>query len=180
MEKLLTKLATGSAKLEATGSSTSTKASLDKVLNIKGISITHNNYLYAIYLDDRIATIKLKGHLLIVSNDWLEQHDDKQRLKLINGAIEALKTNAYQSVDCYKCNGSGRVNESESDCDRCKGIGSVAKKPKAYQLCGFHRSYWYRKDNTQLREVFDRLVNKLFKLDNEVRAAIAKNERDND
>jgi hypothetical protein len=171
MENLLKKLATGTANLgEITGSGGTSKG-LNKILALKGLSRLHMNYIYGIYLGERMPLIKLKGYL---SNKFNIASDHK--LKLVNGAVEAIASNSYRSVDCYKCGGSG-VNH-EVKCARCSGTGQAAKKPKEYELCGLGRSFWYKKENILLRSQYADIVDHLFQIDNDLRAAIKQNGSD--
>ena len=173
MEHLLSKLATGTANLgEITGSSGTDKG-LNKILGLKGLSRLHMNYIYGVYLGERMPLIKLRGYL---SNKFTLTPNFEY--KLVNGAIQALVTNSYRLVDCYKCDGTGV--KSEEKCSRCAGIGQTAKKPKEYELCGVGRSLWYKKESAALREQYAQLVDHLLQIDHELRAAIKLNDSDTD
>ena len=177
MERLLVALSAGTTDLSAISGSSSTNKGLDKLTDLAGLCQLHTNMLFGIYLNQRQATIQLKGYLLINSGKWFNSNNDKHKLKLLNGAIRALKTNSYRLVQCYKCSGIGSI--SGEQCAKCKGIGQSSVKPKEYDLCGFSRSFWYNKKYRYLRESFKLVVNMLLVIDGELKNEIAIKKRDN-
>lgn len=176
MEHLLGKLTAGSTDLSAVlGGSDGTTKGLDKILAISGLNQQQINVLYGCYLDQRLPLIKLKGHLLLEFKDRLDNHY-KHSLRLVNGAVNALKDDCYKMIDCYKCGGNGLVKELT--CARCGGIGKASQKPKEYQLCGISRSLWYKKESKQLRELFADLVTYMLQLDTTLKQTVKSFELD--
>lgn len=172
MERLLSKLAAGTANLgEITGSSSNSKG-LDKILALKGLQRVHMNYIYGVYLGETLQLMKLKGYLALKFS-----LSPAFASKIISGAVQAIASNSYRLAECYKCGGTGLSKETK--CLRCSGLGQTSKKPKEYQLCSIGRSAWYKKENQQIREQYIMLVDHLLQLDSELRSAIAKNNRDN-
>ena len=177
MERLLGRLSVGSTDLSAVlGASDGTTKGLDKILAIAGLKPHHTNVLYGCYLDHRLALIKLKGHLLLEFKPSITGQCQRYALQLVNGAVTALKNNAYKSVDCYKCGGDGLVNELT--CARCSGIGKTSQKPKEYQLCNVSRSLWYKKESLAMRDLYVSMVSHLLQLDHELKQTITNYGRD--
>lgn len=177
MENILSKLSTGSTDLSAVlGGSSGKNKGLDKILAIAGLKRQHSNILFGCYLGQRLALVKLKGHLLLQFKPRFNGKCQKYALQLVSGAVTALKDNAYKSVDCYKCGGDGL--HKELTCARCAGTGKTSQKPKEYQLCSLSRSLWYKKESQEIRDLYSDLVSYLLQLDHELKQVIAKNERD--
>jgi len=177
MERLITKIAAGTSDFDSISSGSSTNKGLDKLLALAGISQAHTNLLFGAYLGQRREQIKLKGYLLLRKDQWFTGSNEIHSLKLVNGAVSAITNNSYKSVECYKCAGTGVIKSQA--CTKCLGIGQTAQKPKEYQLCGFSRSLWYKKEYKHLRDSFTGLIDMLLVLDGELRKSIAINNRDN-
>jgi|GEM_PF-2993700 len=154
MQNLIEKLTTKTSNVNfTTGNSLAINRGLAKLTDLHNLTQAQINFVFAMYLDEHIAYIRLKAHL--VSTSKLEGLHQKHVQKIVNGALTAYKLNSYRVVCCYKCKGSGK------DCQRCAGTGKTSKKPKEYELCHFNRSTWLNKSFTPVRTEYDRLYDVL-------------------
>ena len=142
---------------------------LDKLGILNGLSRIQLHYLFAIFLHERASLITLRAHLSSVPELQLPEGLKHHQLKVINGALRALTDNGYREVMCYKCKGKG--------CEHCCHTGKNTKKPKEYQLCNFPRGTWYNKNNRPVREMYEQILDYLFKIQSDVSRQINKNKQ---
>jgi hypothetical protein len=167
MEHIIKKLCLSAAELEPTSrQSLGITNGLDRITAFHGIPSSHINFIYAIFLDDRPARVKLRAHLL--SKCQLVGEHKKYSLKVVLGAIKAFESNDYRVVDCYKCKAKG--------CDRCGGTGRTSKKPKEYEICNVERSTWYNHSMTDVRDSYKNLYDILSRMEITIQDKVSENE----
>jgi len=167
MEHIIKKLCLSAAELEPTSrQSLGITNGLDRITAFHGIPSSHINFIYALFLDDRGAKVKLRAHLL--SKCKLAGEHKRYSLNVVLGAIKAFESNDYRVVDCYKCKTKG--------CDRCGGTGRTSKKPKEYEICNVERSTWYNKSMTDVRASYQHLYELLAQMQLSIQAHVAENE----
>ena len=167
MEHIIKKLALSASEFDSmsTGSLGTTKG-LDRLTAFKGIPSSAINFIYAIYLEDRLARIKLKAHLN--SKCTLSDKNKHYTLNIVNGAIKAYETNSYRVVECYKCKSKG--------CSRCGNTGRTSKKPKEYEICNISRSTWHNHNLREVRAMYARLYDVLHNIEIDIKFAVDSNQ----
>jgi hypothetical protein len=170
MQSLIQKITTKAASLDFTTSGIGTNnKGLDKLTELKGLTLNDMNFIYAMYLDDAKALVLFRAFML----KWANEQglcSETNALKVTKGALLAYKINAYRIVECYKCKGKG--------CERCGNTGKTSKKPRAHELCGMNRNTWYNKNNAPVRELFDKVGDKLSQIESEINSIYNKNKHD--
>ena len=164
MERLIAKItASNCLDIDELTSGSGVNSGLSALFQLKGIDRLHIDLLFAVYVENEQAQARLVGHLLTQTTSELSTAQLKYALPVSVGAVRALVGNEYRSKECYNCKGR------EIDCDVCDNTRTVAVKPKPWLLCDIPRSTWYHKSNAIVREMYERNVNELFKLDAELR-----------
>lgn len=168
MEHIIKKLCLSAADIEHTSTqSLGITKGLDRITAFRGIPSSHINFIYAIFLDDRSARVKLRAYLLSKSN--LVGEHKKYSLKVVLGAMKAYESNDYRVVECYKCKAKG--------CDRCGGTGRTSKKPKEHEICNIERSTWYNKSMANVRESYKHLYDTLSRMELTIQDKVEENEQ---
>jgi hypothetical protein len=172
MQSVIELLSIKSSKLDTNSRSTKGGSpSLDKLSILSHLSRVHIHYLFAVYLEERKSLLMLRAHL--VTKFKLPTELMAYQLQVVNGALYACTTNAYRTVDCYKCKSTGKINGET--CERCGGTGKTSKKPKVHEVCNVDRNAWYSRNNALVREMYESIVDYLQQMDIEIRDITNKN-----
>ena len=171
MQNIIEKLTAKTSNTDfTTGQSLAINRGLAKLTDLHFLSQLQINFIFAMYLDERNALIRLRSHL--ISQARLNESHKKYLLKIVNGALTAYLSNSYRVVCCYKCKGRG------NDCPRCEGTGNTSKKPKEYELCGISRGTWLNRGFAPVRKEYDRLYDVLHQIYTEINILTRQNSLD--